>query len=198
MCPVLMKEAVPAPGRRRRRRGPLVAALVLALATAAGVMMKAQAERAAAANPVRIISVDELRSAMKGHRGRVLVLHLWATWCLPCLQELPLVGALAREGPSRGVDLLSVSLDDPSPGSAAAVARVLSERGSVAMTRNILRVDNPEALVASIDPHWEGAIPAFFAYDRQGKLRHAEVGEMTRDGFDQMVRDLLTPSTVKK
>jgi thiol-disulfide isomerase/thioredoxin len=197
MCAV-MNEAVPPPAQRRHRRGPLVVAVVLALATAAGVIMKAQAERAAAANPVRIISVDELRSAMKGHRGRVLVLHLWATWCVPCLQELPLVGALAREAPARGVDVLSVSLDDPSPGSAAAVARVLSERGSAAMTRHILRVEDPEALVASIDPRWEGAIPAFFAYDRQGKLRHAEVGEMTRDGFDQLVRDLLPSGSVKK
>jgi thiol-disulfide isomerase/thioredoxin len=148
--------------------------------------------------PVRVISVPELRAAMKRHRGRVLVLHLWATWCEPCMQELPLVGELAREAPAEGVDVLSISLDDSTARSAQVVARVLEERGSAAMSRTIVRMDDPDALINSIDPHWQGDIPAFFAYDRKGRLRHAQVGEMTRDGFHEMVKDLLTAPVVKK
>jgi thiol-disulfide isomerase/thioredoxin len=179
----------------RRRRAPVI--IVAALA-AAGVGAWLARSAAAGSGAVSIISVNELRTAMKGHRGRVLVLHLWATWCMPCLEELPLVGALAREAPARGVDVLSVSLDDPTSRSAEAVARVLKERGSAAMSRTILRVDDADALIASIDPRWEGAIPAFFAYDRQGRLRHAQVGEMTRNAFDQLVGDLLSAPAVKK
>jgi thiol-disulfide isomerase/thioredoxin len=168
---------------------------------AAGLLLIGLAARPSPAGPrppVDIISVGQLRAAMKGHRGRVLVLHMWATWCGPCLEELPLVGALATEAPARGVDVLSVSLDEPTARAAETVAKVLRERGSSAMSRTILRVDDPDALIASIDPTWEGAIPAFFAYDRQGRLRHAQVGEMTRDGFDRLVRDLLGGPAVKK
>jgi thiol-disulfide isomerase/thioredoxin len=175
--------------------------MAVAVAVVAGGALLAARTRAAGApnrGAVSIISVDELRAAMKGHRGRVLVLHLWATWCLPCLQELPLVGALAREAPARGVDVLSISLDDATAKSAEEVSRVLGERGSAAMSRTIVRTDNTDALIASIDPRWEGAIPAFFAYDRQGRLRHAQVGEMTRNGFDELVKDLLTAPVVKK
>jgi thiol-disulfide isomerase/thioredoxin len=175
--------------------------MVMAVVVSAGALLAARPERAAAAvnrGSVRIISVRELRAAMKQHRGRVLVLHLWATWCEPCLRELPLVGALAREAPADGVDVLSVSLDDSTARAAEEVARVLEERGSTAMSRNIVRMDDPDALVASIDPRWRGDIPAFFAYDRRGRLRHAQVGEMTRDGFHDLVKDLLTAPVVKK
>jgi thiol-disulfide isomerase/thioredoxin len=176
--------------RADRRRGPVLLAVGLTAVLAVGALVRARGEAAAAsAGPVRVISLDELRASMKGHQGRVLVLHLWATWCLPCMEELPLVGELAREAPARGVDLVSVSLDDPKE--AAAVAKVLRDRGSAAMSRTILRVEDPERLVASINPKWEGAIPAFFAYDRSGKLRHAQVGEMTRTSFDELVRDLV-------
>ena len=147
--------------------------------------------------PASIISLDDLRSTMKQRHGRVLVLHLWATWCAPCVQELPLVAALARDARARGIDVYSVSLDDPTEGAAAKVARVLAERGGEAMTRTILRMADPDAFIAQIDPAWEGDIPAFFVYDRAGKLRRALVGEMTRDGFDRFVGDLLA-KPVKK
>jgi cytochrome c biogenesis protein CcmG/thiol:disulfide interchange protein DsbE len=117
-------------------------------------------------------------------------LHLWATWCAACLQELPLVATLARDMRARGIDVYSVSLDDPTERAAAKVARVLAERGGQEMTRTILRMDNPDAFIAHIDPTWEGDIPAFFVYDRAGKLRRAYVGEMTRDVFDHFVGDL--------
>jgi thiol-disulfide isomerase/thioredoxin len=182
-------------GRGRRL---LVMAAALGLASSLSPARTESAAPSRKAEPVNIVSIDQLRTLMNGHRGRVLVLHLWATWCTPCLQELPLVGALAREAPARGVDLLSVSLDDPTPRAAETVARILRQRGSAAMSRTILRVDDPDALVASIDPRWEGEIPAFFAYDREGHLRHAQVGEMTRVAFDELVGDLVAAPAVKK
>jgi thiol-disulfide isomerase/thioredoxin len=148
--------------------------------------------------PARIISLDELRGTIQQHRGRVVVLHLWATWCMPCMEELPLVGQIAREARGRGVDVLSVSLDDPTAGSAAKVARVLSERGSEAMSKTIVRMGDPDAFMASIDPRWEGTIPAFFAYDRAGKMRRSHTGALTKVGFDRFVNDLVAEGAIKK
>lgn len=141
--------------------------------------------------PVTIVTAAQLKHAIKQHKGRVVVLHLWATWCDACMEELPLVGRLAQEANPRGIDVLSFSLDDPTDRAAAQVGKVLDERGSEVMSRAIVRVDDPDAFVAGIDPKWEGSIPAFFAYDRQGKLRRALVGELTRAGFDQFVADLV-------
>lgn len=148
------------------------------------------ASGAAQAAPVKpaVISLAQLRARMKQHQGRPLVVHVWASWCAPCVKELPLVGQLVRDARTRGIEVLSVSLDNPS--AAAQVARVLDKNGGATLTRLIVRLDDQDAVIAQLDPDWEGEIPAFFAYDRAGKLRRAHVGEMTREKFAALVGDL--------
>jgi len=158
--------------------------------TAALLLVLFAARAVNAGEPAAIVSEAELKSSLKKHRGRIVVLHLWATWCEACVEELPLVGKLAREAKTRGIDIVSVSLDDPSAGGAEKVSRMIDQRGGEAMSRTIVRIPDPDAFVAGIDPKWEGSIPAFFGYDRKGKLRRSLVGELTRPAFDQLVGGL--------
>jgi thiol-disulfide isomerase/thioredoxin len=51
-------------------------------------------------------SLDELR-------GQVAVVNFWATWCAPCVAELPMLGAAHREYSERGVRFVAVSADEP-------------------------------------------------------------------------------------
>jgi thiol-disulfide isomerase/thioredoxin len=137
------------------------------------------------------ITPAQLKATLAGHKGRVVVLNLWATWCQPCLKELPLLAKLAREASSRGIDFLPVSLDDPTDRSAALVGRVLAAKTGDPQWSPILKADRAENLFADLDPSWEGEIPAFFAYDRDGHLRHTFVGNMSRGAFEHLVSDLL-------
>jgi thiol-disulfide isomerase/thioredoxin len=171
--------------RARRSLVALLAVLAGSPATAAG-----------AAKP-RVISRADLDGAIKHRQGRPLLLHVWASWCQPCVRELPLVTALVREARARGLDVSSVSLDEENERAVARMARVLKLPGGAAIDRTILRMDDPDAVVAQIDPDWEGDIPAFFAYDKAGKLRRAHVGEMTRQEFERLIGDL-APPIVKK
>jgi hypothetical protein len=100
---------------------------------------------------------------------------------------------LLREARARGLDVYSVSLDEPSERAMQRMRRVLRVQGGDQINLTILRMDDPDAAVAQIDPDWEGEIPAFFAYDRAGKLRRAHVGEMTREKFDRLVAGLVPP-----
>ncbi len=45
----------------------------------------------------RFITPAQLKATLASHKGHVVVLHFWATWCLPCLKELPLLAKLAHE-----------------------------------------------------------------------------------------------------
>ena len=156
------------------------------------LLVGAQVSAAPAQVPsAHIITTGQLKATLASHKGRVVVLHLWATWCLPCVEELPLLAKLAREASSRGVDFLAVSLDDPTERSAARVGRVLLTKTGNPQWSPILKADHPEDFVADLVPSWEGEIPAFFAYDREGRLRRTLIGNISRGDFERLVGDLL-------
>ena len=140
--------------------------------------------------PVAVADLDTIKATMQKSRGRTLVVHFWASWCLPCLKELPVVNRFAREMKPKGVDVLSLSLDDPKAG--AQVAKVLGDTAP-ALTRTIAKVDDPDSFITQFDKRWEGAIPAMFVFDGQGHLRGRHIGEATRPELDGLVADASEP-----
>jgi thiol-disulfide isomerase/thioredoxin len=125
-------------------------------------------------------------------RGRPVLVHFWASWCGPCLEELPLVDKFARDMKARGVDVISLSLDDPERASSR-VVEVLSARAPN-LTRNIVKVSDSDSFINAIDPRWEGAIPAVFAYDDRGRLRDRLIGEATRRDLEGLVARVANPA----
>ncbi len=75
--------------------------------------------------PVARLDAGGLRQLLEAHHGNVVVLNLWATWCSPCLKEIPELMALEAELGASGVVLVAVSMDDP-----ADLARVEAFRDS--------------------------------------------------------------------
>jgi thiol-disulfide isomerase/thioredoxin len=51
---------------------------------------------------------------MKTLQGRPLVINFWATWCTPCIEEMPLIDAFFRENESKGWQVLGLAIDQPS------------------------------------------------------------------------------------
>jgi len=68
-------------------------------------------------------SVDEAPIKMASWRGRPLLLNFWATWCVPCVVEMPLLDRFARDQPPRGWQVLALAVDQPDP-----VRRFIAER----------------------------------------------------------------------
>ena len=100
---------------------------------------------------------------MRKAKGGDLFVHLWASWCGPCLEELPDIDCLARQARARGAVFLSVSLDDPKR--AAHVLDVLHRRAPN-LTRFVAKLDDPDKFAELFSGEWDGSIPALFVYDR--------------------------------
>ncbi len=137
-----------------------------------------------------MMDLPAIKNAVHG-RGRPVLVHFWASWCGPCLEELPLVDKFARDMKARGVEVLSFSLDDPER-AGARVVEVLAARAPN-LTRNIVKVSDSDAFINAIDPQWEGSIPAVFAYDDKGRLRDRLIGEATRRDLDALVSRAANP-----
>ena len=119
-----------------------------------------------AAAPLRRIDAAGLARSLEGHRGQVVLVDFWATWCGPCLELFPHAAELQRRLGAKGLVVFTVSLDDP--GNEPAVRRFLDKQQ--AGTENFLAVYGvgPEAFTAfGIE---DGALPHVRLYDRRGKL----------------------------
>jgi len=141
---------------------------------------------AAATGPGYVVmDLPAIKRALKGSHGHAVLVHFWATWCGPCLEELPEIEKLAHEAKGRGFEILSISLDDPER-AGARVTKVLTQVAP-SLTRSIARVGDADTFIGSFDGRWEGSIPALFAYDAEGQLRGSIIGEATRRDLDDLV-----------
>ena len=118
-----------------------------------------------------------------------LFIHLWASWCGPCLEELPDIDRLARQARARGAAFVSVSLDDPRR--AAHVLEVL-HRQAPNLTRFVAKLDDPDKFADLFSGEWDGSIPALFVYDRTGHLRGSFVGQLENADIRRMLADIAT------
>lgn len=103
-------------------------------------------------------------------KGSVVLLNVWATWCIPCRREVPELQALHQEYESKGLKVLGVSVDG---GEAAGdVAAFMKDFG---MTYTVLR--DPDERVMTVF-RIQG-VPASYLIDRGGVVRWRTIGPFT-------------------
>jgi thiol-disulfide isomerase/thioredoxin len=118
--------------------------------------------------------------AVVAHRGRPVVLTLWATWCEPCVKEFPSLVALARE--RKDVAFLSVSVDEPADRKALE-AFVAERRPPFPVYTRAAGPD--QAFIDGVDREWSGVVPVTFVYDREGRRVALLKGEHTRADIEK-------------
>ncbi len=114
-------------------------------------------------------------------RGKVVLVNFWATWCLPCRVEMPLLQSMADRHREAGLVVLGLSRDTRP---ADEVRAFLTER----------EIHYPVAIVGGDAERWFGGLlgyPTSFLLDRQGKIRHEAMGPLAMVSFEPAVRRLL-------
>ena len=104
------------------------------------------------------------------HAPGTHVVHFWATWCGPCVEELPGFVERARALAAQGVDFTFLSLD-PAEELQRTVLPTLTRAGAFFAGAHHHRVSeaiDPEAITRKLDRSWQGGLPATFIY-KDGK-----------------------------
>jgi cytochrome c biogenesis protein CcmG/thiol:disulfide interchange protein DsbE len=105
-------------------------------------------------------TLDGARFSLADQRGKVVILNFWATWCLPCREEMPALEAFYRAHRSDGLVVIAISLDEPA---------------ELASVRKLMAAYSyPAALVANTDAKAYGRLwrlPLTFVVGRDGILR---------------------------
>ena len=100
------------------------------------------------------VDADKLRELLTAKGPSVRVVNFWATWCKPCVAELPVLEEIADRG---GVDVVLIATDVPSVGRAR-VPEFLSKHHIHTPRSGLLVADDAPAVLASV-PAWGGQLP---------------------------------------
>lgn len=121
-----------------------------------------------------------------GPIGRIRVINHWATWCDPCVEELPLLAALHRRLSARA-DFRGVSWDLFEGGTPEAIAQHVAGFARVhGIAYDSVLVDAaPEAFFEALEMDFR-QIPQTWVVDRQGKLIHRLEGILDQAAADQI------------
>jgi peroxiredoxin len=127
------------------------------------------------AEPVSISPIDDAAVAklVKNDTKQLLVVNLWATWCGPCVTELPELVTMNRMYRKRNFKMVTISLDDPEKASDA--VKVL-KGNHVALTNYIMNTKDRDKFAEALDKDWPGPLPYTLVIAPGGKVIYRKVG----------------------
>jgi len=120
------------------------------------------------------------RFRLSADRGAVVVMNFWGSWCTPCREEAPALGALARQFSGSGVRFLGVDIRDD-PASAEAFMRTYRiGYPSLNDPNDLIALD----FRATAPP---AGIPTTLVIDRSGRIAARVIGPVSYDGLKALI-----------
>lgn len=131
------------------------------------ISLAGQVSASASTDLVTPQTLDEVMGRLAAGGDTTYVVNFWATWCKPCVAELPHFDKLYREQRDSGVVVLLVSVDDPKE-LTKKVAPFVRRKAYLPQVV-LLNESKPHEWIDRVDPTWSGAIPAtlFFRNGRR-------------------------------
>ncbi len=121
------------------------------------------------------------KSFLNREDNNVYVINFWATWCTPCIKELPAFEAINKQYKNKGVQVILVSLDIPEAYNTKLKPFMLKEN----LKSKVIALDdiNATAWMPQINKDWTGSLPATLIYKNndskfyEQSLTHNELNE---------------------
>jgi thiol-disulfide isomerase/thioredoxin len=137
---------------------------------------------AACSSAIRVERMNDAAIEKLPSENQMVVLNFWATWCQPCVEEIPLFIKLQKEHPE--ISIVGVSMDelDHEP-----QVQIFARKHGMNYRIALREGDDFEKMVNSIDPSWIGALPATFVF-KNGTRVYSKTGLITDQELQQAVK----------
>ena len=113
---------------------------------------------------VQVVNFDQLESYLHCNSDTVYLVNFWATWCAPCIKELPAIKAVEEKYANERFKVLLVSLDMINELNSRLVPFIKSKN----ITSDVFLLNDPNQnrWIDKVDPNWSGEIPFTLIYGK--------------------------------
>lgn len=143
-----------------------------------------RAEKERAMQTLALAGLDGEKHSLDEWKGKVILLNFWASWCSPCLAEIPRLVGFQEQYRERGLQVVGVGLDEE--------VKLRNVRRTLEINYPVLLAD--PASYGGLLPLWgnsSGVIPYAVVLDRAGRVVATHHGLFGREAFDEYVLPLL-------
>lgn len=138
---------------------------------------------------VKSLEKNELEKLLSSADDSLTVLNIWATWCKPCVKEIPHFEKVREQFKNQPVRFWYISLDFPDQIESRLKPFVSSRmKGAHVFYMNTVDYDK---WMNKINKDWQGSIPVTLFFNRNQKKEKFEASELTEEGLIQNIRALL-------
>jgi len=141
------------------------------------------------AQNARIIKMNELEMLLNNTSDSTYVINFWATWCKPCIKELPHFDKLNTTFPGAKLRVVLVSLDFKRQFETGLIPYLTKNN----IQSEVLLIDEPDynLWIDKVDKSWSGAIPATLIINSKTGVRKFYEREFTLEEINSTVKPLL-------
>ncbi|MFC5609462.1 TlpA family protein disulfide reductase [Variovorax soli] len=119
--------------------------------------------------------------ALQALRGKPVLLNFWATWCAPCVEEMPMLDRFFREHAANGVQVVGLAIDQPS------AVRKFLQRTPVTYPIGLAGLDGTELIRAL--GNTAGGLPFTLALTADGAVAERKMGKLEQVDLDTWRRE---------
>ena len=136
---------------------------------------------------LEIYDYDGLKPLINKNDDKVHVVNFWATWCAPCVKELPYFEDINENYKDQNVEVLLVSLDFPRNYDSKLKPFLIKHD----LKSKVVAFDDVDQnrWIPAIDENWTGALPATIIYDKNKRLFYEQ--SFTKDELETELKQFL-------
>lgn len=131
---------------------------------------------------VEVLNFNQLEPLLNQKNDTIYLVNFWATWCAPCVAELPAIKSVEDKYRNQKFKVLLVSLDMPGQVKSRLIPFLLSRK----ITSKVVLLDDPRqnVWIDKVDPNWSGELPFTVIYGKSFRESHSQT-------FDFKTLDLI-------